>query len=284
MAKIADGKDMPVLSIKLFRLADFVLLKELKDKAEKELRSYLDRLLATPDDNNSDIKNTPARLLEVQEVFKCVREAYKDNSTWHIRETLLNFLWIRNGRIFQLPEMTNMILEIPGLSQDLMLTYILGDATTYIHDTSVPPKGLLVLEAVREPGSIYKAGDKMTNTPEKPPARACLLRHTPGRPSPFEAVDAKTGALIKDMAWTTPATSQVHLIGSYETSEIVCITLRGLKRKKLWLRLETHGDARFYTGCHSGVNRHVRQEKCTKISLQSDMATALGLVASAVRP
>lgn len=253
-------------------MADFFLLKELQINAKAGLRAHLDRLLAIPD--HGDIRDDPARVSEVDEVLESVKEAYIDNSTCSLREMLLNFLWMRNSRVFQLPRVLLLLTKIPDLGKDLMLAYMAGDGTTHLHDTTKPPKGLLVLEAIRDSNQIYKAGDKKPKGGRK---AFCLLRHTPGRPSPFEAVDAKTGALLKDLAWITPATCQISWIGSYETSEIVCVGVRGVRNacKKLWLRFESAGDARYYTACHSGVNRDVQQDRLTKTKLQGEMCEAL---------
>lgn len=273
IAKLTDGKDIPALCVNLFRVADFFLLKELQINVMKALRVHLDRLLVIPD--NGDITSLPARMSEVNEVLESIKEAYKDNSTVHLREMLLGFLWMRNSRIFQIPKVALLLSEIPELGKDLMLTYISGDGTAHLHDTTKAPQGLLVYEAIREPAQIYKTGDKKAST--KGGSKAiCLLRHTPGRPSPFEVVDAKTGALIKELAWITPAICQISWIGSHETSEIVCIREKEDRHgyKKLWLRFETAGDARYYTGCHSGVDRQIQQNKCTKALLQTDMREA----------
>lgn len=273
IANLANGKGIPALSVKLFRLADFLMLNDLVANAEAVLRNHLDKLLAIPDGDDSDIKSTPARVLEMTEVFEAIREAYKGTSTDHIQKMLLSFLWMRNGNVFQLPEVTVLLEEIPEIGKDLMRVYISGSGTAHINDTSKPPTGLLVLKAVRSPDLIYrkpkrtKGGDTETR---------CVLRHTPGRPSPFEAVDERTGALIKDLAWITPATCQISMISSYETSEIVCVVPWGpdSDKKSLYLRFETPGDARYYAGCHSGVDREVKQDRTTKTTLQVGMEIA----------
>lgn len=273
IANLANGKGIPALSVKLFRLADFLMIDDLAANAEAELRSHLDKLLAIPDGDDSDIRSTPARVLEMTEVFEAIREAYKGTSTDHIQKMLLNFLWMRNGKVFQLPEVAVLIEEIPDMAKDLMRIYISGDATTHIHDTSNLPKGLLVRGAVCAPDHIYK---KPRSTKGGDTKTCCVLRHTPGRPSPFEAVDAGTGALIKELAWITPATCQISRISSYETSEIVCVVPWGpdSDKKELYLHFETPGDARYYAGCHSGVDRMVKQERTTKTALQIGMEIA----------
>lgn len=230
-------------------------------------------LLATPD--TGDIRNTPARMLEVDEVLDSVREAYKDDSTKHLRTMLLNFLWMRNGRVFQVPKVIILLTEIPDLGKDMVLSYIAGDGTTHLHGWTKPPQGIRVLEAIREPDEVYRPGEKKGN--KKGGTRIpCVLRHTPGRPSPFEAVSAKTGALIKELAWMTPATCQISSIGTYETSEIVRVGERGHRNvnKKLLLLFETAGDARYYAACHSGVDRNVQQDRLTKTSLQGELSEA----------
>ncbi|KAG6358522.1 hypothetical protein INS49_014406 [Diaporthe citri] len=268
--KLANGKGIPALCVKLFRVAEFFLLGELRSKVNARLRVYLDALLAIP--STGDIKNTPARMLEIDEVLESIREAYKDNSTEYLRQKLLNFLWMKNDRVFQVPKVMLLLTEIPGLGKDLMLSYIACDGTTHLHDGTKPPQGLRVLDAIRAPDKIYKAGDKKGNKKGRTKV-FCILRHTPGRPSPFEAVNAQTGVLIPELAWITPATCRISSIGSYETSEIVCVG-DSENRNELWLRFETAGDARYYAACHSGVDRFVRQDRLTKTQLQGEMSAA----------
>lgn len=285
IAKLAKGRGIPALSFKLFRLADFLLLQELGSEAEHAVRDYLDKMPETPNGGINDIISNPERLVAAREVIESIREAYKDDSTAYLRHLLLKSLWKRSSGIFKLPEMKVLLGEIPDLANDLMMAYISGDATTHLHDAATPTKGCLVLEAVSETDCISRVRGQEVTQVRKGIDAPCLLRPTPGRHSPFEVVDANTGAVNHELAWITPATSKILVIGCYESSEIVCVKygVTPYKIRSMWLRFETIGDARFYTGSHSGVDRKVRQERYQKSSLLNEMHRVQSLTTQAVR-
>lgn len=249
-----------------------------------ELREHLNKILPIDEGNVKDLKSSPASMRKVEEVFKSIKEAYKDNGTCQTRDVLLKFLWTRNASLFHLPEMTGLIREVPDLGRDLMLKYILLGATTCLPGMKKPPTGLIVLEAIRAPNLIYKRCGKETNT-EATDKAPCLLRHTPGRPSPFEVVNAQTGELINDMDWLNPATGLITRFVTNAESSIVCIRLLTVANdvQTLRLRFESLEDAQYYIKCHTSLDKHLHGEYLPDLLMEQQMRRVREVVTGAAQ-
>lgn len=274
IAKLARGEGIPALCVKLFRVADFFLLKELQKSIMTGLRLHLDTHFAIPD--NGDVSSARARELDVSQMFDSIREVYKDDSTKILRDMLLTFLWKRSDRLFKLPEVPGLLEKIPELGKDLMKMYISDDAGINMNDANKHRKGIRILQAIQEPDLVYKASDQEASAQGRAKVQ-CFLRHKPKHPSNFEALNADTGAAIKELAWITPPWDQIFQLICNEASNIVCthydpVNPVDLDTKKLWLRFETPADARYYIVCQGMFSRDGLQTRQTKDYLEKQMS------------
>ncbi|KAK7702611.1 Kelch-like protein 5 [Diaporthe eres] len=240
--KLRGGKDMPAFCIQLFRLGDFFLLDELKEKATAELKAYIENTLTFVDAETSDGQSPKW----VAEILHALEEAYKDGSTKPILKTLLEFVCLNKDKIFRFGDAIALIDKIPEMARDLIKSYFAGDMAAQPR----APRfrlGLPVLAAVRSPGDLYDlntANSIPSGTPKMPYLLYPILNHAF---RVFAVVSPKTDREITCLKWMAPDPTRVVGMTSHPESEIVRVQTDDLgPNRVLYIRFEDCGDARLY--------------------------------------
>lgn len=247
--KFRDGKDIPAFCIQAFRLGDFFLLDDLKDKATEELKAHIDNKLTFLDTETGD-GQSPEWLIEV---VHALEEAYKDRSTRPILETLLNFISLNKHKIFRFGDAVALLDKIPEMARDLMKSSI-GDMTAQRRPPSLR-LGLRVLAAVRHPSPHYELRTAKRDA-DGSPKLPCLLYPITGLATfVFEAVNPKTDKRINSLNWMTPIALFVETMTSSPDSSIVQVgsSING----PVYIRFDDCEDAKLYVERYCRANPEI---------------------------
>lgn len=267
---LRDGKDLPALCVKLFRLADFFLIDELAKTATKDLSAYLRDHM---EEQSVDTPDVPQIL---SGVLDSLREAYKDNSTLSLRQTLLTFICMRKDTYLQAPGTIALTDELPELGRDLLKTCLSVDLTTNEPNKLELPRELTVLQAVREGREAYMAGGpglwggnaKRFNTP-------CVLRPEAGSEpwmDLFKAVDPATGQVIRGMKFIAPLPNTIAEIACNKNSSIVkFVHTRRSGTHSSYVRFLCPADARHYVCRYRDADRAIMQVKKGATELEQEL-------------
>lgn len=267
--KLRAGKEIPAFCIQVFRLGDFFLLDDLKEKAKTELKVHIENKLTFLDTEAGD-GQTPDWLTEI---LNALEEAYKDGSTRPILETLLEFVCLNKHRIFQFKNAVDLIDKIPEMAKDLMKSYFVGSMAAQPR-----PRfrlGLPVIAAFESPNRLYELSTVKLG-PAGSPKMPCLLYPVVGNDYVvFTAVNPKTDKEIDSLGWMAPMTADVDVITSHPDSEVVRMERKPPAPKKMYIRFDDCGDARLYVERYCRANPEID-------SRTAIMATNLNVAMSAI--
>lgn len=271
--KLRAGKDIPAFCIQVFRLGDFFLLDDLKEKAKTELKVHIENKL-TFLDTEAGHGQTPDWLTEI---LNALEEAYKDGSTRPILETLLEFVCLNKHKIFQFKDAVGLIDKIPEMAKDLIKSYFVGNMAAQPR-----PRfrlGLPVIAAVGSQGYLYELRTVKLG-PAGSPKMPCLLYPMVGSDySVFAAVNPKTDKESDSLGWMAPMTHRVDAITSHPDSEVVKIEGRLLMPKRIYIRFDDCGDARLYVERYCRANPEIdSMTASTAISLSTAMSAIVARV------
>lgn len=273
ITKLKDGKDVPALCVQIFRLGDFFLLDELKQKAKAELTSHMGNMPVILDTETSNGK-CPQWL---SEILDALDEAYKDRSTQPILKPLLHFMYIKSRKIFRCREARALLDKTPQMASDLMTKYIVGDLVTQPRTRGFW-EGLPVYAAVQFPHHVYEPsnedlGAEATKAP-------CRLQHDEDKNSrsrPFIPTDPETGSKLATMRWITPYPGKVVEMGSSPDSAIVSVEIGVFpgSNEILFVRFDDCEDAKRFIGMYWLADGKIKKVEMDSAILAQEMSSAI---------
>lgn len=257
--KLAEGKDISGLCVRLFRLGDFFLLEELKEKAMTELNAHFENTLIFLKTEAENDEN-PAWLTEILEA---IEDAYKDRSTAPILETLLKFVCRNKHKIFQFKDAIGLFDKLPELVKDLLKNGI-------FHDIAAHPRphefrlGLPVLAASQGPDHFYESSYAKP-CPIRPTKLPCLLYPAVEISGPvFTAMNPETGGEFDGLGWLTPRASAVRAIVYDPGSALVRVEMHRWDASSLSIRFDDSGDSRLFVERYLRSNPEIFQRRPKK--------------------
>lgn len=268
LAQLKQGKDIPALCIRLFRVGGFFLLDELQMKARQELKAQVDTALKSLDTKTVDADKTPE---PITEILDALEEAYVDDSTVPIRKALLELVRLNKHKIFSFKDAFALLDKIPELAKDLVKIYLnTEDAVTASPRPDYYRLGLAVRAALKSTNEYYELG--VWNLGES--TRCHLYPVLNDRSTVFTAVNPVTEQETSSLKWIVPPADQVRTITSRWDSEIVRVDLRSPPDARIWLYI------RFDDPRDAGVFARRYCEKSPmitsmSISLAASMSTAM---------
>lgn len=266
--KLRDSKDVPALCVQLFRLGDFFLLDDLKDRVTSELKAHIDNTLMFVDTKIGNYQ-CPVWLTEVLDALE---EGYKDDSTRPILEILLSFVCLEKHKIFQFKDAVALLDKIPEMAKDVMKSYIAGDMSAQPR-TSRFRIGLPVLEAVSTLNDHYDGSTAKLGPVDSPKLPCQLYPVLESTASVFKAVDPNTESKIDNLSWMTPTQQRIKTMTSHPDSEIVRVATDyfGLLNPVLYIRFDDCSDARAYVERYCRANRKIETKTLNSGVLSENM-------------
>lgn len=256
--------------MQVFRLGDFFLLEDLKEKAKTELKAHIENKLTFLDTEAGD-GQTPDWLTEI---LNALEEAYKDSSTRPILETLLEFVCLHKHKIFQFKDAVDLIDKIPEMAKDLIKSYFVGNMTPQPR-TPRFRLGLPVIAAFGFPNYLYELSTVKLGPPGSP-KMPCLLYPVVGTDLiVFKAVNPKTDKESDGLAWMAPMSTQVDVITSHPDSEVVLIEREFTMPKMMYIRFDDRSDARLYVERYCRANPEIESMTASTATILSGAMSAI---------
>lgn len=250
---LRNGDDIPILCVQIYRVGDFFLLEDLKNKAAAELESHIENTLTLLDADTGD-GQTPKWLTEI---LNAIKDAYKDRSTAPTRYQLLKFTCLNKNKIFGFEDAIALIDEIPEVARDLIKGYFAGDMAAQLR----PPQfrlGLPVLAAVQYPNEPYELDTTHSGPAGSPKIPYLLYPCVDSDITIFAVVDPKTNKESMNLWWMAPIANSVTAMASHPDSEVVRVQMDTLGPPRvLYIRFAHCGDARLYVERYCRANPEI---------------------------
>lgn len=271
---VKDGRDVPALCIRIFRLGDFFLLDDLKEASTDQLDKYISSISECINTETDD-GEAPKWLLEI---LNALKEAYKDRSTEAVLKTLIEFVSLNTYNVFKFQDAVSLLDEIPEMAKDLVKTQANSDIAAKLRGPRLRV-GIPVAAAVERSRYIYQP----TETRPVPAAARipCLLYPIiDNSDSVFRVVNAGTEKEIERLDWITPVASDIAEITSNPDSAIVRVRSTSWYNggKMLYIRFNDPRDATFYSDRYFRANHGIEKSEEDSASLAEDMRMGMNRV------
>lgn len=225
ISTLREGKHIPALCVRIFRLRDFFLVTGLKEKAKKELRDHIKDKLEFLADKCFSLEC-------LADVLDALEVTYKDSTTEPIRKVLLVFVCPNWLELFQCENSILFLERLPDISKDVMGHYV---------ERPVVPRGRLglpVVAAISSTNSYYELGEPKV-TPVGSYQMLCALYPTKGAPDyVLTPVDPKIDIVTSGLGWMTPCADQISMMTSFGLSEVVRVDMHSDRGLLAWLYVQ----------------------------------------------
>lgn len=253
--KLSNGKGLPALCVRIFRVADFFMLEELKEEATQALKIHLKKMRFPPDAEYSKAECP----LWITEILDAVADGCKDDSTEPVLAMLLEFVYKNCHKIFRFRNAATLLDNIPNGGKDGVKNEII---CALAKEANKPKArlGLQILEAVNSLYEFYTAGDEECGQPVTAKISCLPSRVMANEHYIFKAIDAKTDMPREDLQWMVPSARRIKEMRSHPDSEIVLVRMKDDSAiTAVFIRFEECGDARLYVERYCGANPAIKK-------------------------